>query len=107
MTDSNKVLETYAVGPVQCNCSILGCRNSRACIIVDPGGDAGLILDRVAALGLNVRYVLITHAHFDHVLAARAIKLDFGTSKARKNESAIQKPRTEPFLRRASFTNDG
>jgi hypothetical protein len=33
--------------------------------------------------------------------------LDFGTSKARKNESAIQKPRTEPFLRRASFTNDG
>jgi HipA-like protein len=39
--------------------------------------------------------------------AKKAIALDFGTSKARKNESAIQKPRTEPFLRRASFTNDG
>jgi glyoxylase-like metal-dependent hydrolase (beta-lactamase superfamily II) len=79
MTDlSNIVLEIHAVGPMQCNCSIFGCQSSRDCIVVDPGGDADLILDRVTALGLNVRYVLITHAHFDHVLAARAIKNETG-----------------------------
>ena len=72
--DTDPILETYAVGPMQCNCSIFGCSNSRECIVVDPGGDADLILKRVAALGLNVGYVLITHAHFDHVLAACAVK---------------------------------
>ena len=73
-SESATVLEIHAVGPLQCNCSIFGCNKSRECIVVDPGGDADLIVERVKALGLVVRYVLITHAHFDHVLAARAIK---------------------------------
>ena len=71
---TQKILETHVVGPMQCNCSIFACPTSKEAIVVDPGGDADVILDRIAKLGLKVRYVLITHGHFDHVLAARDIK---------------------------------
>ena len=51
-------------------------------LIVDPGGDAEEIIARVKDLGLNVRQILITHGHFDHVLAARAVKKATGAKIA-------------------------
>src|ERR1700722_15403167 len=68
------ILETYPVGPMACNCSIVACRETKEAFVVDPGGDAELLLERIKALGVNVRYILITHAHFDHVIAARALR---------------------------------
>lgn len=68
------ILETYKVGPLECNCTIFACPDTKEAVIVDPGGDADKLLERIATLELKVRYVVITHAHFDHVLAARAIK---------------------------------
>lgn len=61
------VVETFPVGLLQCNCTILGDRESKDAIIVDPGDDAGYVLERVAALGLTPKAILITHTHIDHV----------------------------------------
>lgn len=72
------IVETLAVGPLGCNCTILGCPETRKAIVVDPGGDA----DRIAALldrhGLEPVALLHTHAHFDHVLGAPELKARFG-----------------------------
>jgi glyoxylase-like metal-dependent hydrolase (beta-lactamase superfamily II) len=68
------LLETFKVGPIECNCSIVACEETKEALIVDPGGDPEKILERISALGVKVKYILITHAHFDHVLAARAIR---------------------------------
>ncbi|AJQ95310.1 MBL fold metallo-hydrolase [Gynuella sunshinyii] len=66
--------EIVPVTPFQQNCSILWCEKTGKAAIVDPGGEAGKILARVDALGVDVDKVLLTHGHLDHAGAANAIK---------------------------------
>lgn len=61
------IFDIVVVGPLGVNCFILGCEETKEGVVVDPGADAGRILDRVRALGLTIRTVINTHGHFDHV----------------------------------------
>ena len=65
-------INQLAVGILQTNCWIIslyeGAKNSES-IVVDPGGDADLILNRLEKLSLHPRYIVFTHAHFDHLTA--------------------------------------
>jgi len=61
------IFESVAVGPLQCNCYILGCEETREALLIDPGEDADLILPLIAKHRLHIRYILSTHAHIDHV----------------------------------------
>ena len=63
--------QIVAVGPLQCNCHILSDPASQEAVIVDPGDDADEILR--LAKGLNVRAILHTHCHFDHMTATRKV----------------------------------
>lgn len=76
MKDSNTALivETFPVGPLSCNCTILGDPVTKKAIVVDPGGDAQVILDRLQTLGLTVIRIIHTHAHLDHFLASGEMK---------------------------------
>lgn len=67
-------ITTFPVGPLQCNCSIIFCPDTREAAIIDPGGDADKIMDFVNKQGLQVKYLLHTHAHFDHILASKEVK---------------------------------
>lgn len=66
--------EILPVGPLQCNCSILGDELSREALVVDPGDDIARILFLLAKHQLTVRQILITHAHIDHIAGARQLK---------------------------------
>ena len=68
------ILETLPVGPLQCNCSILGDETSREAIVVDPGDDIPRILALLAKHTLTVKQILITHAHIDHIAGAHRLK---------------------------------
>jgi hydroxyacylglutathione hydrolase len=68
------ILETIPVGPLQCNCSILGDEHSREAILVDPGDDIPRILLLLARHKLTVKQILITHAHIDHIAGAHRLK---------------------------------
>lgn len=70
----NPLIKSYPVGPLQCNCTILGDPVSKRGIIVDPGGDPDRILNSVEELGLQIVAVIHTHAHLDHILASGEIK---------------------------------
>ena len=61
------IFETLAVGPLQCNCYIIGCEKTREALVIDPGDEAELILPLIHKHQLKVRYILSTHAHIDHV----------------------------------------
>ena len=74
------IRKTFPVGPLQCNCTIVGDPISKKAIIVDPGGDAEKIMAEVDALGLKVVSIIHTHAHLDHILAAGEIKKATGAS---------------------------
>ena len=57
------IRETFPVGPLQCNCTIIGDPITKKAIVVDPGGNHELILARLEALGLKVVSIIHTHAH--------------------------------------------
>jgi hydroxyacylglutathione hydrolase len=59
--------EIIPVGMLQCNCSILGDAETRDAIVVDPGDEVERILEILRAHGLNVRTIVSTHTHIDHV----------------------------------------
>jgi glyoxylase-like metal-dependent hydrolase (beta-lactamase superfamily II) len=59
------ILQTLSVGPLQTNCYLVADQDGGEVAIIDPGGDAQRILH--AASAYNVRYVVNTHAHFDHM----------------------------------------
>jgi hydroxyacylglutathione hydrolase len=70
--------KTFAVGPLQCNCTLLGDTRSGKAIVIDPGGDAAKILAELKAHNLQLVAIYHTHAHLDHVLAAGELKRKTG-----------------------------
>lgn len=67
----------YSVGGMGTNCYIVSDDNGRTAII-DPGGDAKRILNDVKLNNLTVDLILLTHAHFDHIMAAGEIRTATG-----------------------------
>jgi hydroxyacylglutathione hydrolase len=68
------ILETFPVGPLQCNCTLLGDEEAGEAIVIDPGDEIGRIHRRLNELGLRLKQILITHAHIDHVGGALKLK---------------------------------
>jgi glyoxylase-like metal-dependent hydrolase (beta-lactamase superfamily II) len=68
------ILETFPVGPLQCNCTILADEETREAIVIDPGDEISRIQRRLTALGLTLKQILVTHAHIDHVGGALKLK---------------------------------
>ncbi len=66
--------EILTVGPLQCNCSILGDETSREAIVVDPGDDISRIMARLRQHSLTVKQIVITHGHIDHIAGAAKLK---------------------------------
>ncbi len=67
------IVEQLKVGPLAVFCYVVGCEIEKKCALIDPAGDTDKILDRVKALGLEVLYVINTHAHADHTCGNKKI----------------------------------
>jgi len=61
------IIETFQVGWLQCNCTILGDEQTQEAIIIDPGEDSEEIFARLAKRGLKAKQIVCTHTHIDHV----------------------------------------
>jgi glyoxylase-like metal-dependent hydrolase (beta-lactamase superfamily II) len=68
------ILETFPVGMLRCNCTILGDENTGEAMVVDPGENVAGILKRLADHRLTLKQIIITHAHIDHVGGAAQLK---------------------------------
>ncbi len=66
------------VGPLQCNCQLVACPRTKEAVLVDPGDEAEKIMALVAKEGVTVKYLLHTHAHFDHCGATGKVKTATG-----------------------------
>lgn len=66
-----EIIERLVVGPLATNCYIL--KSGVELAVIDPGGDAELILEKVRELGGTVKYVIDTHGHIDHIAANREV----------------------------------
>ena len=72
--ESKFIIRTFPVGPLGCNCSVIGDRLSGRALVIDPGGNAEQIMALLKELNLQVVAIIHTHAHLDHILAAGEIK---------------------------------
>ncbi len=74
------IFETFPVGPLQCNCCVIGDPVSKRAIVIDPGGEADKILNTLALYDLQLVDIIHTHAHLDHILAAGELKQATGAT---------------------------
>ena len=68
------LLEIIVVGALQVNCYVLGCERTRQAVVIDPGENAGTIQAVLRKQRLTLGQIIVTHTHFDHVLAARTLQ---------------------------------
>lgn len=68
------VFAHFEVGPLACNCYVVGDPATKQAIVIDPGGDVTTVAEALQAQGLAVTAIVATHAHFDHLLAAEALR---------------------------------
>ena len=88
-----KKLELMSFGA---NCYIIGDETTKEGMVIDPGGDASLIMKQVKSLGLKIKIIVLTHSHIDHVGALAEVKEATGAEIAIHEDEA-------PFLRKQPF----
>ncbi len=64
----------FPVGPLQCNCSVIGDEQTHEAMVIDPGDEVEDILDILRHEKLVLKQIVITHAHIDHVGGAMKLK---------------------------------
>jgi hydroxyacylglutathione hydrolase len=68
----------FPVGPLQCNCSVIGDEHTREAMVIDPGDQIEDILNILQAEKLTLKQIVVTHGHIDHVGGAMKLKAATG-----------------------------
>lgn len=72
------IINTLSVAPIGTNCYILACDKTGDAIVIDPGGEPERILKLIDEQRYTLKYIINTHAHFDHVGGVQEIQHDKG-----------------------------
>ena len=84
--------EILPVGPLQCNCSVIGDEASREAMVIDPGDDVEAVLAIIRKHNLALKQIVVTHAHIDHVGGASKLrKLTGAPILLNQNDHALLK----------------
>jgi hydroxyacylglutathione hydrolase len=82
----------FPVGPLQCNCSVIGDEKTHEAMVIDPGDQIEGILEILRQEKLTLKQIVITHAHIDHVGGAMKLKAATGAPILRnQNDHALLK----------------
>src|SRR5246500_2447182 len=76
--NTSMIHEILPVGPLQCNCSIIGDEATREAMVIDPGDDIEDVLALIRKHNLQVKQIVIPHAHIDHVGGAMKLRAATG-----------------------------
>ena len=84
------IFKMLAVGPYMSNCYIVGCESTKEGIIIDPGADSDRILQIVLDLELDIKLIMATHGHIDHVSAVNGVKSKLNVPFAMHEDETIR-----------------
>lgn len=68
------IRETFPVGLLQCNCTVLGDEQTGEAVVIDPGDEVMSIVAVLTKHSLSLKQIVITHAHIDHIAGAQQLK---------------------------------
>ena len=74
-------IEKISVGPLGTNCYVVYDENKKEGIVVDPGAEGEKINGIIRRIGIDIKYIIFTHVHFDHVLAFYDVKNECPSAK--------------------------
>lgn len=75
---SNFRIKTYVLGGISTNCYLVFREGEKAAVIIDPADNADYLKSKCREFGVEPVAVLLTHAHFDHMMAADDIRKTYG-----------------------------
>jgi len=70
-------IERFILGPLQTNCYLVYDEGSFEAVVIDPADEGDFISQKIIDLGVDPKFIIATHGHFDHLLAALELKLNF------------------------------
>ena len=68
------IIKKLPLGPIEANTYIVFDEVSKDAVLIETSGDAEVIKKELDALGANLKYVLLTHGHFDHVFGVNDLR---------------------------------
>jgi len=111
-------IELLTVGPLETNCYIVNCEKTQEAVVIDPGAESQNILKTVQENQLELRFIINTHGHVDHVSGNAAVKKAMGVPilihkddasmlQAENNPLAVFLPESEPSPPADRLLKDG
>lgn len=72
------ILESMQVGMMGVNCYLIGSEGTKEAAVIDPGGDAQKIAEKIKRANLTLKYIILTHAHIDHIMGVEELQKSTG-----------------------------
>jgi len=82
------ILKAIFVGRLHTNCYLVACERTREALVIDPGAEERKILGQARNLDVQIRQIALTHFHFDHILAVKALLAETGATLAIHQDDA-------------------
>jgi len=111
-------IELLTVGPLETNCYIVNCEKTQEAVVIDPGAEPQNILKTTRENQLELRFIINTHGHIDHVSGNATVKAAMGVPilvhkgdasmlQAENNQLAVCFPESEPSPPADRLLKDG
>lgn len=99
------ILKDHTVGPLAVKAYIIGCPETCEAMVIDPAGSEGMLVEEIASLGLELRYIVNTHGHPDHTCGNARMKALTGAPVLIHNadNTFFQSPEAEGMFRAWGF----
>lgn len=99
------LIKTLPVGQLETNCYVVSNENTLECVVIDPGDEANTIMDYLESNKLRCVGILLTHGHFDHVGALKAVSEETGATTYMNERDDMHSARTNQL--RCSLPENG